>query len=225
MNEKILTAKDISKVFYTKKIKTTAVKNTNFSVGKGEFISITGESGSGKSTLLNVISTIEKPTTGDIFIDGENISSFNEIQLSYIRNRKIGFVFQMFNLIGHLSVIDNVALPYLYATGNKEDALKKAAEILDEIDMGHRIDHYPHQLSGGQQQRVAIARALINNPKIIFADEPTGNLDVENSLIIMRILERQVDTGCSLILVTHDKIIAQRAERILKIEGGELLNV
>lgn len=225
MNEKILTAKDISKVFYTKKIKTTAVKNANFSVGKGEFIGITGESGSGKSTLLNVISTIEKPTTGDIFIDGENISLFNEIQLSYIRNRKIGFVFQMFNLIGHLSVIDNVALPHLYATGNKKDAQKKAAEILDEIDMGHRIDHYPHQLSGGQQQRVAIARALINSPKIIFADEPTGNLDVENSLIIMRILERQVDTGCSLILVTHDKMIAQRAERILKIEGGELLNV
>lgn len=200
-----------------------ALKGVSFEVKNGEFIAITGTSGSGKSTLMHLLGCLDVPTSGNYFIDGENVATMNRNELAWIRNQKIGFIFQKFHLLPDLNATDNVALPQLYAKVPEEEARKKALEKLAIVQLDKRFDHFPFQLSGGQQQRVAIARALINNPSILLADEPTGNLDSATGEAIMEIFKNLNQTlKTTIILVTHEPEIAQQASRIIDLRDGLL---
>lgn len=200
-----------------------ALKGVSFEVKNGEFIAITGTSGSGKSTLMHLLGCLDVPTSGNYFIDGENVATMNRNELAWIRNQKIGFIFQKFHLLPDLDATDNVALPQLYAKVPEEEARKKALEKLAIVQLDKRFDHFPFQLSGGQQQRVAIARALINNPSILLADEPTGNLDSATGEAIMEIFKNLNQTlKTTIILVTHEPEIAQQASRIVDLRDGLL---
>lgn len=192
---------------------------------EGEFVAIVGESGSGKSTLMNIIGVLDKQTKGEYYLDGIDIKNANEAEMNVIRNKKIGFVFQNFNLIGRTSALRNVELPMLYAGVPAEQRTKRAKELLSKVGMESRMNHMPNELSGGQKQRVAIARSLVNNPSIILADEPTGALDSETSTMVMNIFnDLNKNQGKTIILITHSKEIAEQCPRIVTIKDGKIIN-
>ena len=220
----MVTLENISKTFYTSEVQTQALYDINLTVNKGEFISIMGPSGCGKSTMLNIIGLLDEPTGGTLSIDGISCHGMNDKQLSQLRNKKLGFIFQSFHLIPALNVLDNVALPMLYRPGapSRSEIRKRAEEMLIKVDLGHRMKHFPTQLSGGQCQRVAIARALMGAPEILLADEPTGNLDSRMGIEIMDILKQLNREGVTIIMVTHDEKIAGQTGRIIRMKDGRI---
>ena len=201
-----------------------AIKSVSLTINKGEFVALMGPSGSGKSTLMNILGCLDTPTKGEYILNGINVSQMTENQLAEVRNSEIGFVFQTFNLLPRNSALDNVALPLVYAGVNKDERQERARKTLENVGLGNRVDHRPNELSGGQRQRVAVARALINNPSIILADEPTGNLDTKTSIEIMGLIEDIHDKGNTIILVTHEEDIAQHAHRIVRMRDGLVEN-
>lgn len=218
-----LEARNVSKTFYTGDIALNVLSDVSFTINEGEFLAITGPSGSGKSTLMNIIGCLDQPTTGSYLIEGTDVSHFSSDELAHIRNAKIGFIFQKFNLLPDLTALDNVALPQLYAGKSEDEARLAAEKCLAIVDLSDRIHHYPYQLSGGQQQRVAIARALVNDPAIILADEPTGNLDSKTgALIFDSFLRLNREHKKTIILITHDAGLAQKTNRIIKLFDGKL---
>ena len=197
-----------------------ALKSVTLTIKKGEFVALMGPSGSGKSTLMNILGCLDTPTKGEYILNGINVSEMSDSELAEVRNQEIGFVFQTFNLLPRSSAKDNVALPLVYAGVNKDDRDARATKALENVGLGNRIDHKPNELSGGQRQRVAVARALINNPSIILADEPTGNLDSKTSVEIMALIEDIHAKWNTIILVTHEEDIAQHAHRIVRMRDG-----
>jgi putative ABC transport system ATP-binding protein len=214
---------NLSKVFRTEMVETTALNNVNLEVGNGEFVAVMGPSGCGKSTLLNILGLLDSSDSGEYYFDGVEISGLNEKQRTNLRKGNIGFIFQGFNLIDDLNIFENVELPLLALGEPKSQRRKKVDEILEKMRIGHRRSHFPKQLSGGQQQRVAIARALITRPKVILADEPTGNLDSTNGEQVMQLLEELNTSGTTIIMVTHSPGHAERAHRIVNLFDGHLV--
>jgi putative ABC transport system ATP-binding protein len=192
-------------------------------IADNDFVAIMGSSGSGKSTLLNILGCLDRPSSGQYLLDGEDVSQLSDEALSAVRNRKIGFIFQSFHLLPRLSALENVALPLRYSQVALPDALARAEQLLQQVGLGHRLDHRPNQLSGGQRQRVAIARALINNPKVLFADEPTGNLDSQTSAEVMALLKSLHQQGNTIVLVTHEDEIAAFARRVVRLRDGRIV--
>lgn len=203
-------------------LKFQALKNINLRISKGEFIAIIGPSGSGKSTLMHIMGLLDRPSSGTYELDGQDTSRLSEIHLAKIRNQKIGFVFQSFNLLPRTSALDNVALPLIYSGVSKTERLERAKKTLQDVGLENKLFSKPNQLSGGQQQRVAIARSLINNPEIILADEPTGNLDSKTSQEIMDLFRKLNSEGKTIVLITHEHDIAKHAKRIINIKDGEI---
>lgn len=201
-----------------------ALDHVNVQIGEGEFTSIMGTSGSGKSTMMNILGCLDRPTSGHYFLRGRDIAGYNDDELAHTRNAEIGFVFQNFNLLPKLTAQVNVALPLVYAGINEEERMVRAARALESVGLGNRLDHKPNEMSGGQRQRVAIARALVNNPAIIMADEPTGNLDTKSSYEIMDIFKAMNDEGKTIVMVTHEPDIAQQTKRILVMRDGRLVS-
>ena len=201
-----------------------ALDHVNVQIGEGEFTSIMGPSGSGKSTMMNILGCLDRPTSGHYFLRGRDIAGYNDDELAHTRNAEIGFVFQNFNLLPKLTAQINVALPLVYAGINEEERMVRAARALESVGLGNRLDHKPNEMSGGQRQRVAIARALVNNPAIIMADEPTGNLDTKSSYEIMDIFKAMNDEGKTIVMVTHEPDIAQQTKRILVMRDGRLVS-
>lgn len=201
-----------------------ALDGVDLSIEKGEFLSILGPSGSGKSTLMNMLGCLDKPTEGEYQLDGKNVAALSANDLAGIRNQKIGFVFQSFNLLEYASALDNVALPLVYSGIKAKERRKRAAVLLEQVGLGDRLDHKPNQLSGGQKQRVAIARALVNDPQIILADEPTGALDSKSGAEIEALFNQLHAEGRTLIIVTHDNSLAERTKRIVTIKDGKVLS-
>ncbi len=197
-----------------------ALQSVSLDIFKNEYVALMGPSGSGKSTLMNVLGCLDTPTSGEYFLNGTNVSSMTDAELAEVRNKEIGFVFQTFNLLPRLSALENVALPLVYAGVSKNARLEKAKEMLVAVGLGDRMDHNPNELSGGQRQRVAIARAMVNDPSIILADEPTGNLDSKTSYEIMVLFEKIHKQGNTIILVTHEPDIADHAHRIVRMRDG-----
>ncbi len=199
-----------------------ALDHVSFHVGKGEFVAIIGKSGSGKSTLMNLLGCLDMPSFGSYFLDGIRVDELSNAKLCAVRNRKIGFVFQGFHLIPRMTALENVELPMKFAGVPKEERIAYARKALDEVGLSSRMHHRPMQLSGGQQQRVAVARAIVLSPPLVLADEPTGNLDEESSAAVMELLKRQHARGATVLVITHDREIAQHAHRVLTIENGKL---
>lgn len=197
-----------------------ALKSVTLDIHKGEFVALMGPSGSGKSTLMNILGCLDTPNKGDYILNGTNVSHMSDNELAEVRNQEIGFVFQTFNLLPRSTSLDNVALPLIYSGANKKEREERAHKALENVGLGNRVTHKPNELSGGQRQRVAVARALINNPSIILADEPTGNLDTKTSIEIMGLLEEIHSKGNTIILVTHEEDIAQHAHRIVRMRDG-----
>lgn len=214
---------DLSKIFRTEMVETTALYNINFSAGNGEFVAVMGPSGCGKSTLLNILGLLDNSDSGRYFFDGIDVSGFSENQRTKLRKGNIGFIFQSFNLIEELNVYENVELPLIAMNVSLSERKVKVAKMLDYMKIGHRRDHFPRQLSGGQQQRAAIARALVTDPKLILADEPTGNLDSGNGEQVMQLLEEMNSHGTTIIMVTHSINHAERAHRIVNLFDGRLV--
>lgn len=213
----------VNKVYQTGDVTFQALKSINLSVKQGEFVAIIGSSGSGKSTLMHIIGLLDHPTSGSYELDGEDVSHIPEEVLASIRNKKIGFVFQAFNLLSRTSALDNVALPLVYAGVPVAERRKRAQAMLEQVGLGQKINSHPNQLSGGQQQRVAIARALVTNPQILLADEPTGNLDSKSGNEVMDIFKKLHKEGKTIIMITHEADIAENAKRIIKIKDGEMI--
>lgn len=200
-----------------------ALNNVSLHIYKHEFVAIVGPSGSGKSTLMNMLGCLDVPTTGNYVLDGHEVSKLNDSQLAEIRNKKIGFIFQGFNLLKKLTAIENVELPLIYQGVGHKERHKRSVEALELVGLGDRVHHTPNELSGGQQQRVAIARALVSNPPLILADEPTGNLDTKSGMEIMKTLHELHQKGNTIVLITHDNNIAAQAQRIVKIQDGMII--
>lgn len=219
----ILELKNIYKNYYQGNMEVPVLKDINLSVEEGEYIAIMGPSGSGKSTLMNIIGCIDTPTSGEYYLDGELINNYKDKDLSQVRNKKLGFVFQNFNLLPRLSAIDNVALPLQYAKVSKKKRKELCAKVLAMVDLEDRMSFKPTQLSGGQKQRVAIARAMVNNPRILLADEPTGALDSKSGKQVMDLFDKLHQEGVTIIMITHADDIAMRAKRVVRIIDGELL--
>lgn len=220
--ENVIEARDLSKVYIMGEVEVQALRGVSFTIRRGEVVSIMGPSGSGKSTLMNTLGCLDRPTSGDYVLDGESVATLNDDQLADIRNRKVGFVFQSFNLLSRQTAITNVELPLRYS-GNQEGRRDRALEALKAVGLEDRMTHRPYELSGGQQQRVAIARAIVNNPAIIMADEPTGNLDSKVGKEIMSLLlNLNKESGTTLIIVTHDPAIAEQTQRIIRLRDGIL---
>ncbi|GIR12774.1 MAG: macrolide ABC transporter ATP-binding protein [Cryomorphaceae bacterium] len=220
MPEKIIEIKGLKREFLVGSEIVKALKGVDVSVMKNEYLAMMGPSGSGKSTLMNLLGCLDTPTAGAYNLNGTDVSSLKDDDLAEIRNKEIGFIFQTFNLLPRLTALENVFLPLVYAGYNSEDRKIKAQNVLEKVGLGDRIDHRPNQLSGGQRQRVAVARALVNEPSIILADEPTGNLDSKTSLDIMRLFEEIHEMGNTLIVVTHEEEVASHAHRILRLRDG-----
>lgn len=221
--DKMISIKNLNKVYKTGSVEVHALKNVNIEIDYGEFIAIMGHSGSGKSTLMNILGCLDKPTDGQYLLDGIAISKQKPDELSLIRNKKIGFVFQAFNLIPRTSVLKNVELPMIYAKIKPSQRKKRALELLEKVGLSERTHHLPNELSGGQKQRVAIARAMSNKPPIILADEPTGNLDTNSSVEIMELFTNLHKEGNSIILVTHEPEIAEFADRVIVFKDGVII--
>ena len=216
----LIKVKNLKKQYKIGSQKVSALKGINFEINKGEFISIMGPSGSGKTTLMNIIGCLDTPTSGEYFLDNEMVSKFDDSKLAEIRNKKIGFVFQSFNLLSRNVALNNVMLPLSYAGLSKTEAKNKALDALEMVGLQDRVDHKPSELSGGQQQRVAIARALVNNPNIVFADEPTGNLDSQTGDEIMSLFKSLNNNGQTIIIITHEKFISDQTKRVITIRDG-----
>lgn len=214
---------NLTKVFRTDEVETTALNNVSFGITPGEFVAIMGPSGCGKSTLLNILGLLDNPSGGEYFFNGAEVSRFTERQRARMRKENIGFVFQNFNLIDELNVSENVELPLIYLGLSASERKRRVAEALEQMQISHRRKHFPLQLSGGQQQRVAVARAVVANPKLILADEPTGNLDSANGEEVMNLLERLNQQGTTLIIVTHSQRDAEYANRIVRLFDGQIV--
>ena len=221
----VIEARDLRKVYKMGEVEVEALRGVSFHIKRGEIIAIMGPSGSGKSTLMNTLGCLDRPTSGEYVLDGEPVASLNDDQLASIRNRKVGFVFQSFNLLSRQTAITNVELPLRYS-GSPEGRRDRAIEALKAVGLEDRMTHRPYELSGGQQQRVAIARAIVNNPAIIMADEPTGNLDSKVGKEIMSLLlNLNRDVGTTLIIVTHDPTVAEQTQRVIRLRDGLLESV
>jgi len=215
---------DLTKDYINDELVTPALRGVSFEIKQGEFVAVMGSSGSGKSTLMHIIGFLDKLTSGSYFFDGEDISHFDDEKLADIRNRKVGFIFQSYNLLPRISVLDNVLLPTIYTQYlDKEEIKDKAIKLLDKVGLSHRMKHRSNQLSGGEQQRVAIVRALINDPRLILADEPTGNLDSKSGQEVMEILQDLNEDGHAILMVTHEKYVAECARRMLELKDGKVV--
>jgi putative ABC transport system ATP-binding protein len=213
----------VTKVFYTDEVETHALSGVNLEIKNGEFLSIAGPSGCGKSTLLSILGLLDSPTEGDYWINTQAVANLSLSDRTRIRNREIGFVFQAFNLIGDLTVFENVELPLTYRSMAAAERKKRVQEVLERVGMAHRMKHYPSQLSGGQQQRVAVARALVGSPSILLADEPTGNLDSKNSEAVVELLQQLHRDGATICMVTHDPRYASIADRTIHLFDGRIV--
>lgn len=221
-NHSVISVEHLTKTYLLGEVEVHALRGVSVQVNKGEFVAIMGASGSGKSTFMNILGCLDKPTKGNYFLDGLDVGSLSRDELAQIRNYKIGFVFQGFNLLSRTSAIENVELPLLYGTTPSKTRFEKAVHALQQVGLGERVHHYPNQLSGGQQQRVAIARALVNDPSIILADEPTGNLDSRTSVEVMEIFQQLNEKGITVLLVTHEPDIAEFARRQIIFKDGKV---
>ena len=220
----VIELKDIMKTYQMGDSVVHALYHANLKIEPGEFTSIMGPSGSGKSTMMNILGCLDRPTSGEYFLDGKEIAGYDDDELAHTRNAKIGFVFQNFNLLAKLTAQENVALPLVYAGVDEEERMERAKKALEAVGLGERLEHKPMEMSGGQRQRVAIARALINNPAIIMADEPTGNLDTKSSYEIMDIFKKMNESGKTVVMVTHEPDIAEQTKRILVMRDGQLVS-
>lgn len=227
MNHPIIEVKDITKVYGAGESTVHALAGVNTSVAQGEFVAVMGPSGSGKSTLMNIIGCLDRPTEGTYLLDNRDVSSLSKNELAQVRNQKIGFIFQSFNLLARLSALDNVMMPMLYnpdSALNDRERKRRAIEALEAVGLSQRLHHRPNQLSGGQQQRVAIARSLVNRPPLILADEPTGNLDSKSGEEIMELLHHLHKQGGTVVMVTHEPDIAAHAQRIICVKDGKVIS-
>ena len=220
MNQAVIAIQGITKTYVNGKLSVPVLHGIDLQVNKGEFVSIMGPSGSGKSTFMNILGCLDRPTTGSYRLNGDEVATLSDDELAFVRNKQIGFVFQSFNLLTKLTALENVALPMIYAGMDKKSRNERAAALLSSVGLGDRMDHLPSELSGGQRQRVAIARALANNPAIIMADEPTGNLDSKSTIDVMNIFRGLYDEGRTIILVTHEPEIATYASRNVVLRDG-----
>lgn len=220
MNQAVIDIQGITKTYVNGKLSVPVLHGIDLQVNKGEFVSIMGPSGSGKSTFMNILGCLDRPTTGSYRLNGDEVATLSDDELAFVRNKQIGFVFQSFNLLTKLTAVENVALPMIYAGMDKKTRNERAAALLASVGLGDRMDHLPSELSGGQRQRVAIARALANNPAIIMADEPTGNLDSKSTIDVMNIFRGLYDEGRTIILVTHEPEIATYASRNVVLRDG-----
>lgn len=220
MNQTVIDIQGITKTYVNGKLSVPVLHGIDLQVNKGEFVSIMGPSGSGKSTFMNILGCLDRPTTGSYRLNGDEVATLSDDELAFVRNKQIGFVFQSFNLLTKLTAVENVALPMIYAGIDKKTRNERAAALLASVGLGDRMDHLPSELSGGQRQRVAIARALANNPAIIMADEPTGNLDSKSTIDVMNIFRGLYDEGRTIILVTHEPEIATYASRNVVLRDG-----
>ena len=218
----VINIHNLTKTYIMGQTQVRALRGIDLSIDTNEYVALMGPSGSGKSTLMNLLGCLDTPTAGDYALDGKDVSKMDDTELAKIRNEKIGFVFQTFNLLPRQSTLENVALPLVYAGISRAEREARAREVLESVGLGDRTDHKPNELSGGQRQRVAIARALVNKPAIILADEPTGNLDTKTSIEIMEIFEEIQAAGNTVILVTHEPDIAEHAHRIVRLRDGEI---
>ncbi len=242
MSTPLIQVKNLHKTYNSEGVKTRVIKGVSLNINKGEFMAIMGPSGSGKSTLMHILGLLDRATSGEYLLEGRDVTKLEDDELARLRNEKIGFVFQAFNLLARTTVLDNVKLPLTYSKTPPTPLLKgredrrppskgglggymdeRAKEVLESVGLGHRLDYFTNQISGGERQRVAIARALVNNPAVIFADEPTGNLDSKSGLQIMKILENLNKKGNTIILVTHEDDIAKYSKRIINIRDGKIV--
>lgn len=222
---KLIELENIGKVYRVGEMDVPVLRNITLQIEKGEYVALMGASGSGKSTLMNILGCLDRPTSGQYFLDGQEVGSLNSDARALVRNRKIGFVFQSFNLLARTTALDNVIMPLAYTNAklSAKEAKQRGMEILERVGLKDRMKHFPSQLSGGQQQRVAIARALINRPPVLFADEPTGNLDSKTSVDVMNMFEELHEEGITMILVTHSADVAKCAKRTIQIRDGEII--
>lgn len=220
----LVEVRDMYKIYNPGENEVRAIDGISLTIEKGEFVAIIGQSGSGKSTLMNMLGLLDIPTSGTYLLDGIDTANMTDDELSEIRNKEIGFIFQGFNLIPSLTAVENVELPLVYRGMKKEERNKLALEALDRVGLSHRLDHLPKQMSGGQQQRVAIARAVAARPPVILADEPTGNLDSHSGIEVMKILHELHEEGRTVILITHDNEIANEAQRVIRIQDGQIVS-
>lgn len=221
MNDSLIQIRKLSKHYLMGETVVRALDGVSLSIQEGEFISITGHSGSGKSTMMHLLGCLDRPTSGEYWLDGDLVSEMSDRQLAVIRNRKVGFVFQTFNLIQRTSALDNVSVPLFY--GRQTNVREASMQALEKVGLAHRATHTPSELSGGERQRVAIARALVNQPRILLADEPTGNLDTRTGRQIMELFHELHRTGVTIILVTHERDVALQAERIVRMRDGQIV--
>ncbi|MFR1831947.1 MAG: ABC transporter ATP-binding protein [Lachnospiraceae bacterium] len=224
IQEDLIRLENLVKIYDTGAIKVLGLKKINLTIKRGEFVAIMGQSGSGKSTLMNILGCLDRPTMGHYYLDGVDTAALSPNELSDIRNRKIGFVFQSFNLISRTSAVKNVEIPMIYARKSKKERRQRALVLLEKVGLGKRFEHMPNELSGGQRQRVAIARALANEPPLILADEPTGNLDTASSIEIMEIFSELHKEGATVVVVTHEENIAAFTHRIIRFQDGRVVS-
>lgn len=218
----VIRVEDVHRYYDLGQTRVHALRGVSLTVERGDFVAIMGSSGSGKSTLMNMLGCLDRPSSGRYLLDGTDVSQLDKATLAVIRNRKIGFVFQGFNLLARTTALENTALPTLYTPIDKEERVQRASEALAMVGLANRSDHFPSQMSGGQQQRVAIARALVNRPSILFADEPTGNLDSRTAVEIMQIFQELNDKGLTVVMVTHEPDVAQFAKRVIVFRDGRI---
>ncbi len=224
VKKNIIRIEGLTKTYSVGEVEVHALRSVDLKIDEGEFVAIMGSSGSGKSTLMNLIGCLDKPTSGEYYLDGVNTGTLSKNDYAKIRNQKIGFVFQGFNLLARTTALENVELPLMYDRYERiKDPAKKAVEVLERVGLGDRLDHEPNQLSGGQQQRVAIARALVNEPSLILADEPTGNLDSKMSVEVFTLFQQLNDDGITIVLVTHERDFAKFAKRIVELKDGRVI--